>query len=254
MEEIEPLKKYGKPYLIPFYCTYKGEKCFGKLFYIINEDVKKKYETEVKTYKDTISGLLAITPHLPKIVKVYKSYDGVAFYKKHKSELSPKHVKLLGENYKLPTRIILYEFVGNTTLRTNINRILRSDLEKVFFQLFFTIICFQAKGVCHRDLYIQGNIMIRKLRTPKDLHYKVGKRYYTLPNTKWFASIIDFDIASNDVDDECHDFEILVQSIREFYKKNDNIDEDNAREALEAFGESFRVKKRDVHGEHVYEI
>lgn len=241
MEDIRPLKKFGKPYLIPFYCNYKGKRCFGKLFYINGDYVKKKYDTEVTINRGIVKSLLAVTPHVPKLIKVFKTFDGESFYSQHKDQLSPNHVKMIADNIKFPAKVILYEDVGKQTLRTNINRMNINELEKVLFQILYTLLSFEAKGLCHGDMYIQGNVMIRKMDNPSDLHYKVGNTHYLLPKTRWFASVIDFDLASQNASSQCNDLKYLQESIKKFSKRNDHINEDSVQTALTNQGKKYIV-------------
>lgn len=83
------------------------------------------------------------------------------------------------------------------------------DLENVIFQILYTTYQFHLAGIRHNDLH-SDNVIVKALYPPRDLHFVIGQKIYTLKKCKWMPVIIDYDLSSfynsKNLKNDPHDF------------------------------------------------
>lgn len=215
LEDITPMTNFWKPYLILFYCKYQNKNCFGKLYFFTDDNAKEKYTKEIEMAKFIKKNLSQNTQHIANMIRFTK-INGKDFYKKVASELAPKHVKYISKNVDKEARLIIYEYVGKFPLKTYLNRMSQTEFNKVLMQIYLTLKDFRSLDFCHGDLFINTNIMLKKLDNPIDIAYNINNTTYKLPKVKWYVKIIDFDHSTININ--CTDHEYLEYSLMKFNK------------------------------------
>jgi len=104
-----------------------------------------------------------------------------------------------------PIKYFIQEYIDNTiTVESLLSTGTMKQKESFYFQLLTSLlVASQRIKFCHNDFH-DGNIMIKKLNSPKVLEYKIsvkGKTRYIYHETDFIIKIIDFDYSTCVIDD-----------------------------------------------------
>lgn len=116
-----------------------------------------------------------------------------------KSSCDPSSSGTAGAKYNL----MVFEYSGKHTLRYYINKLSRTNFNKIISQIREATHLLNSIGVIHYDLYCESNVMLKK------------------DGNKWVVKIVDYGLSYIDLTDKTDsDYNNIIESVEHFCKKH----------------------------------
>ena len=186
-----------------------GENVILKVTWAAWDPLWNSLKVELAIYQNVITSLVN-NRHTPNLIAYlgYPPCNGVTLAQFEtgwkgvtKGEFEDEMNKIDDDEFQKDAgfRVLVLEKSGGITMnywigRDGASRTLREVLA-VFFQLFYTLLCFTHIGLRHNDLHY-GNIFIEDMGREVTLYFARGPDSYVELKTRWIPKIYDWDRGS----------------------------------------------------------